>query len=76
MALTLGRDPALASTGYFDISAAPLLAADRLIIRGSEPVYRIIGHPSVRNRFPQTAHVKCLLERLNYRPDGCPATGP
>lgn len=69
-AMAFGRDPQLSSAGFFNFGDLATLQADYFLVGGSDPVYRIIGHPEPHNRFPATAHVEVLLEALNYIPDG------
>ena len=71
-ALAIGRDPSLSSAGFFNYEDRNSLAADYLLVGGTDPVMRIIGRPEEHNRFPRTAHVEVLLESLNYKPDGIP----
>ena len=69
----LGRDPTLASYGYFSVSFAKWLASGRSVfIAATGESFRIMNIPSVRTRFAATAHVKCLLELYLQAPDGIP----
>jgi|GEM_PF-2067840 len=70
-ALASGRDPTLSATGYFNVKFAPMLRSGRIIAIPAEGEYwRIMAIPSVRNRFPSTAHVRCELQLFK-----APATG-
>jgi len=67
-AIAAGIYAELPALGYFEPDSAAYLK-DRYVLRDAQgDAWIIRGRPSVRTRFPATAHVRCLLTLLAVKP--------
>jgi hypothetical protein len=68
-AAVIGVFNTLTADAFFPVSAAPLLSL-RSVLKDGSGTFWIVRAVWTRNRFPQTAHTRCLLVLLNAAPDG------
>jgi hypothetical protein len=57
---------------YCDTADMTAFSTRAVILDGNNVAWLVIGNPSLRTRFRATAHVRCLLQGMNTRPDGLP----
>lgn len=79
----MGLDAPLAAYGYADptffatdTDRDAALKHRNVLMNADGEAWSILGRPSVRTRFPETAHVKCLLTRLTTQRPGLPTVTP
>lgn len=71
-AFAMGYNATLAAYGYMPVSEAANLGPTYVLLDAQHQAWAIQGRPEVRNRFPETAHVRVLLILVNAPPDGLP----
>jgi hypothetical protein len=70
--MALGLNQGQSGYAFFAVSEKDNLGDRYILLDEQSDAWLIRVVPVVRNRFPQTAHVKCLVTLLTVKPGGIP----